>query len=177
MFVSIYTWGHEDSHFPYFFTVCKWRLLIGTLMATSISGSSKSSRLRKAVSRLCPTSAPSDAGRRPSVLGMPRAARGCARASYLQPWRPRRPPSRTTTSSDKLCAEGDTRLLAVARTPLAVAIATKQPIAYRTHGPSGLLHTWYTHDSSLFRKRSPVTQGGLSHCAHGQGRWKRHSTR
>ena len=30
-------------------------------------------------------SAPSDAGRRPSVLGMPRAARGCARASYLQP--------------------------------------------------------------------------------------------
>jgi hypothetical protein len=63
---------------------------------------------------LCATSAPSDAGRRPSGLGMPRAARGCARASYLQPWRHRRPPSRTTTSSDKLCAEGDTRRDAVA---------------------------------------------------------------
>jgi hypothetical protein len=55
--------------------------------------------------RLCARSAPSDAGRRPSGLGMPRAARDCARASYLQSWRPRRPPSRTTTSSDKLCAD------------------------------------------------------------------------
>ena len=64
-----------------------------------------------------PTSAPSDAGRRPSVLGMPRAARGCARASHLQPWRPRRPPSRTTTSSDKLCAESDTRRDAAAAPP------------------------------------------------------------
>ena len=43
-------------------------------------------------------------------------------------------------------------------------------------GRFGSLHTWLLHDSSLFRKRSPVTQGGLSHCSHGQGRWKRHST-
>ena len=80
-----------------------------TVGATSISGSSKSGQNRKTDSRLCPTSAPSDAGRRPSLLGMPRAARGCARASYLQPWRPRRPPSRTTTSSDKLYARKATR--------------------------------------------------------------------
>ena len=86
-----------------------------------------------------PTSSPSDAGRRPSVFGMPRAARGCARASYPQPWWPRRPPSRMTTSSDKLGAEGDARRDVVQRSPLAVAIATKQPIAYGTQlgGPAG----------------------------------------
>ena len=49
--------------------------------ATSISGGCKNGQNTKIFCRLCARSAPSDAGRRPSLLGMPRAARGCARSS------------------------------------------------------------------------------------------------
>ena len=90
-------------------------------------------------------------------------------------WRRRGSPLGQIAAADVLSAYNH-YVLESESCPISTRTSIRQSHSHAWH-VLGLLHTGVGKDCSLFQKRSPVTQGGLSHCPHGQGRWKRHSTR